>query len=124
VNVTVKRLSQIVLAISIIIFYAGALIALAQGETTTQKPMTNTQPTPAPTSDTRAANPADVSSIEAILAAVYDVISGPAGKQRDWDRMRSLFLPGARLISTSALRRSEEVVWPLNFRTPLGVQYL
>jgi len=47
-----------------------------------------------------AANPADVDSIEAILAAVYDVISGPAGKKRDWDRMRSLFLPGARLIPT------------------------
>ena len=32
--------------------------------------------------------------------AVYDVISGPAGKKRDWDRMRSLFMPGARLIPT------------------------
>lgn len=53
------------------------------------------QPTTAP-----AANPADVSSIDAIIAAVYDVISGPAGKKRDWDRMRSLFVPGARLIPT------------------------
>ena len=47
-----------------------------------------------------AANPADVASIDAILAAVYDVISGPAGKKRDWDRMRSLFIPGAHLIPT------------------------
>jgi hypothetical protein len=39
-----------------------------------------------------------VASIDAILAAVYDVISGPAGQKRDWDRMRSLFVPGARLI--------------------------
>jgi hypothetical protein len=31
---------------------------------------------------------------------VYDVISGPAGQQRDWERMRSLFIPGARLIPT------------------------
>jgi hypothetical protein len=30
----------------------------------------------------------------------YDVISGPAGKKCDWDRMRSLFVPGARLIPT------------------------
>ena len=44
-----------------------------------------------------AARPEDVSSIEAIVAALYDVISGPAG-ERDWDRFRSLFLPGARLI--------------------------
>jgi hypothetical protein len=45
-----------------------------------------------------AAKPADVASPDAILAATYDVISGPAGQQRDWDRFRSLFVPGARLI--------------------------
>jgi hypothetical protein len=47
-----------------------------------------------------AAKPADVSSPEAILAAVYSVISGPQGQPRDWDRMRSLFIPDARLIPT------------------------
>ena len=45
-----------------------------------------------------AANPADVKSMDAILSALYDVISGPAGKKRDWDRFRSLFVAGARLI--------------------------
>ena len=30
-----------------------------------------------------------------------DVISGPAGQKRDWNRERSLFIPGARLIPTS-----------------------
>jgi hypothetical protein len=44
------------------------------------------------------ADPADVSSIDGIVAAVYDVISGPAGQARDWDRWRSLFMEGARLI--------------------------
>ncbi|MGH7542662.1 MAG: hypothetical protein ACREK7_01875, partial [Gemmatimonadota bacterium] len=44
-----------------------------------------------------AADPADVESIDAILAALYDVISGPA-KERDWDRFRSLFTPNAILI--------------------------
>lgn len=47
------------------------------------------------------ANPADVESIEAIIAAAYDSISGPAGKKRDWGRMRSLFISGARLIPTA-----------------------
>jgi hypothetical protein len=47
-----------------------------------------------------AARAADVSSLDAILAALYDVISGPAGQKRDWDRFRSLFIPGARLIPT------------------------
>ena len=36
------------------------------------------------------------------MAATYDVISGPAGQQRDWDRFRSLFVPGARLIPVVA----------------------
>ena len=47
------------------------------------------------------AAPADVESVDAILTAVYDAISGPAGEARDWDRFRSLFIPGARLIPTS-----------------------
>ena len=46
------------------------------------------------------ARPADVATVDAIIAATYDVISGPAGQARDWDRMRSLFAPGARLIPT------------------------
>ena len=46
----------------------------------------------------RPADRADVGSVDAIIAAVYDVISGPAGV-RDWDRMRSLFIPEARLIA-------------------------
>ena len=43
-------------------------------------------------------DPADVESVDSIIEAVYDVISGPAGAERDWDRMRSLFLSDARLI--------------------------
>jgi hypothetical protein len=43
------------------------------------------------------ARPADVASIDAIVSALYDTISGPAGP-RDWARLRSLCLPGARLI--------------------------
>lgn len=44
------------------------------------------------------ANPKDVESMDAILAALYDVISGPAGEKRDWDRMKSLFIPEGRLM--------------------------
>ena len=55
-------------------------------------------PTRGPGRSARALGPSDVQSMDAILAALYDVISGPAGQQRDWDRMRNLFVPGARLI--------------------------
>ncbi|PYS98702.1 MAG: hypothetical protein DMF63_15045 [Acidobacteria bacterium] len=44
------------------------------------------------------ADPKDVASLDAIMKAVYDVISGDAGKVRDWDRFRSLFHKDARLI--------------------------
>lgn len=49
-----------------------------------------------------AADPSDVESVDAIVAAVYDVISGPAGQARNWDRWRSLFMPEARLIALGA----------------------
>jgi hypothetical protein len=50
----------------------------------------------------------DVDSIDAIIRAAYDVISGPAGQKRDWARQRSLFIPGARLIPTGAAPGASE----------------
>jgi hypothetical protein len=47
-----------------------------------------------------AAKPEDVKSLDSILVAIYDVISGPAGA-RDWNRFRSLFVPEARLTSAT-----------------------
>lgn len=47
-----------------------------------------------------AAKTEDVKSMNAILHAIYDVISGPAGG-RDWNRFRSLFLPQARFTEVS-----------------------
>jgi hypothetical protein len=55
---------------------------------------------PPPTSSSGVADPKDVASEDAILAALYASISGPACEHRDWDRFRSLFAPGARLIPT------------------------
>jgi len=69
-------------------------------------------PTPSPplaqTAPSPAANPADVATMDATIASLYDVISGPAGK-RNWDRFRSLFAPGARLIA-NGVRPTGEVV--------------
>lgn len=47
---------------------------------------------------TISADPADVESIDAIVTALYDVISGGPGEPRDWNRLRSLFIPGGRLM--------------------------
>ena len=56
-------------------------------------------------------NSDDVCSIDAIIRTAYDVISGPAGQQRNWDRERSLFWPGARLIPT-AMQAGDNVSEP------------
>ncbi|WP_375764789.1 nuclear transport factor 2 family protein [Archangium gephyra] len=56
------------------------------------------QATPAPAPTAPEAKPEDVATPEAIVAALYNVISGPKGQARDWDRFRSLFAPGARMI--------------------------
>lgn len=50
--------------------------------------------------NTKEADPKDVGSLDAIMKAVYDVISGDAGEARDWDRFRTLFHKDARLIPT------------------------
>ncbi len=43
----------------------------------------------------------DVGSLDAIIEALYDVISGPKEHKRDWDRFNSLFDDDARLIFAS-----------------------
>lgn len=68
------------------------LIFAAAGAVIAQPPAPPTQPM------TKEADPKDVGSLDAIMKAVYDVISGDAGKPRDWDRFRSLFYKDARLI--------------------------
>jgi hypothetical protein len=40
---------------------------------------------------------ADLDGIDQAIRGVYDVISGPPGQKRDFDKMRSLFAPGATL---------------------------
>jgi len=65
-------------------------------------------PPPAP-----AVNPdSDEFQIEATVLAVYNVISGPAGR-RDWNRFKDLFAPGARLIS---VRKETVVMTPDEFQ--------
>ncbi len=40
----------------------------------------------------------DAVSIDAIIKALYESISGPAGAPRQWERDRALYAPGALLI--------------------------
>jgi hypothetical protein len=42
----------------------------------------------------------DVQSVDAIIKALYEVISGEGGAPRNWDRFRFLFAKDARLVPT------------------------
>ncbi len=77
---------------------AFATPAFAQTQPTPSQPVVLAAP---------AAAPDDVKSVEAITAALYDVISGPIGKARDWNRMRSLFIPGGRLMPVGPRKTGE-----------------
>ena len=88
-----KRLSLFLLS-SVALAVTMSLTSRAQTPTPTPS-TTPAQAVPA----TPAANPADVATIDSMIAALYDVISGPPGA-RNWDRFRSLFISGARLIPT------------------------
>jgi hypothetical protein len=101
------NLSNVAKISAVLIMFASGLAAVpADAQEQSQAQTAN--PNPPKPSQTQAAQelppsppakPADVGSVDAIMAATYDVISGPAGQKRDWDRFRSLFIPGARLIA-------------------------
>jgi hypothetical protein len=83
----------------------GMLLASAGMMALPQQSSTPTQPAPPPLVGSLAGHPGwaaakspgDVDTVEHLLGSLYDVISGPAGKPRDWERFRSLFLPDGRL---------------------------
>jgi len=45
-----------------------------------------------------APRPEDVGSLDGIIAAFYDVISGPAGKPRQWSRDRTLYISEIKFL--------------------------
>ena len=79
----------------------------------------------APAAASTAAAPADVATPEAIVAALYEVISGPVGEARDWQRFRSLFLPGAQMsvvVTDSAGAERVVVLTPDDYVARSGEQ--
>jgi hypothetical protein len=93
----------------LITLLAGMVALLSLGETS-------------PIQDSKAAPPTaakgDVESVDSIVKALYDVISGPAGKARDWARFRSLFAPKAQLVAVTTKR--SVVMTPDDYATQAG----
>lgn len=51
----------------------------------------------------------DVTSEDLIIKAMYESISGPKGERRDWNRLRYLMAPDARLIPTQPASETKRV---------------
>jgi hypothetical protein len=88
------------LALTIALAAPSFTAAQSSSEKPTQQSAALSQTAPDPFAGVPAPKPEDVKSIDAIMAAVYDVISGPPG-ERDWTRFRSLFLSTARLTAAT-----------------------
>jgi len=101
-NQRLAKIRMALIAIALGVLLVLALRARAQdSKAHPAAGMRQQQAMPPDTPAVPSAKPDDVKSIDAIIAATYDVISGPAG-DRDWDRFRSLFIPEARLIPVGA----------------------
>jgi hypothetical protein len=88
----------------------AALLALAAGLAPTAHAQEGKAMHPAhvnvPTVEARAE---DVASIDSIMKAFYEVVSGPAGEPRQWSRDRSLYIPGVRFVSMNVNEKGETV---------------
>ena len=49
----------------------------------------------------------DYTTIDGLIFALYDVISGPAGVEPNWRRERELYAPGARLMPSRLLENGD-----------------
>ena len=95
-------MKKLIASVLMLCFGLACLSAIAQNPPPQPLPKPSTPPVAgAPAASATAlavsARPGDVDTVDHIIAAVYDVISGPAGP-RDWDRFRSLYYPGARMV--------------------------
>ena len=87
-----------------VVFAGGLLVAMGAGVTMLRAEEKKHVERPVV-----AARPADVESIEGIVTASYETISGGVGVPRDWARDRTLFDPNSRSVSVSVDRKSGAV---------------
>ena len=99
-----------------------ASFAVAQDKPKKDEPQAATAPsTPAGAK----ADPKDVNSIDAIIAALYDVISGPPG-ERNWQRFNSLFTKHAVLATVGKKdgKTRQEIMTPDDYIRLAGPYFL
>jgi hypothetical protein len=95
------------LALSLLLVSLTSGLAVAQSETPPKDSKTDEKShidVPAV-----AARPDDVATLDGIMKAFYDVISGPAGQPRQWSRDRSLYIPEIRFVAMSINKKGRPV---------------
>jgi hypothetical protein len=96
---TLKNLA-IVLLLAVAFVAQNSTQADSASGAKVQQVSANAQAIPDLASQVPAPKAEDVKSMAGLLRGIYDVISGPAG-DRDWNRLRSLFVPQARFTQTT-----------------------
>lgn len=88
------------------LFLAGLLISfgiVAHSSEQNQEPSISKHievPTIAPRAE-------DVSSLDGVIKAFYEVISGPAGEPRQWSRDRTLYIRGVRFVAMTVDKKGQ-----------------
>jgi hypothetical protein len=77
--------------------FAGVLLFPQEAE----KPLGGKKSVPHVTIGKTAPRPEDVSTIDGLVKAYYEVVSGPAGQPRQWDRDATLYIPNVRFVMIS-----------------------
>ena len=117
--------------ISVLVFLAVAgsgtiAIARTRQDAKNQERKETTATTAQTTAAGPEVNPKDVQSLDAVVAAIYDVISGPPGA-RDWNRFNSLFATDARLIAVRVPKEGRPtlvVMTPKDYADKAGSYFL
>jgi hypothetical protein len=65
------------------------------------KPSNRQKPVPHISIGKAAPRPEDVSTIDGMIKAYYEVVSGPSGQPRRWDRDATLYIPNVRFVIIS-----------------------
>lgn len=76
--------------------------------------------------EAREADPKDVGTIEGIVTAFYEVISGPAGVPRQWERDATLYMPGVTFTAMSERqgRPHVSIITPEQFRRMVDTSFV
>lgn len=82
------------------------LIFILEGFVAAQQPSQTPQHIEVPSVSARAE---DVATIDGIMKAFYEVISGPAGQARQWSRDRTLYIPDIRFVAMSEGKKGQPV---------------